>query len=84
MCFIGCTYYLRLTLAWHENTYLNITKGVVGSLNLVDCWIYTALPRDGGIELPHYGIPSTNWTLWGGAGGGRRCANNIVTIGKRT
>jgi len=83
MCFIGCKYYIRLSLAWHENTYLNITKGVVATLNLTDVMICTALPRDRGMELPQYGIQCTSWTLWGGAGGMHRCANKIATIGKK-
>jgi len=69
-------HYVRLALAGHENTYLNITKGVVASLNLTDCWICTALLRDVAMKLPQYEIPSTNWTLWGGAGGRRVCKLN--------
>lgn len=74
-------YYVELDLAWHENTYLDITKGAVASLNFTDCWICTALPRDGGMQLPQYGILSTSWTLWDRRGGRHRCANKIVTIG---
>uniref|UniRef100_A0A8C3K6K4 Uncharacterized protein n=1 Tax=Calidris pygmaea TaxID=425635 RepID=A0A8C3K6K4_9CHAR len=47
---------------WDQNSYINITKSVVHSFNLSDCWVCTALPR-ANMELPLLGIPISykNW-----------------------
>lgn len=33
------------------------------------------------MEFPQYGIPSTNWALWDGAGGRRKCAYENMATG---
>uniref|UniRef100_A0A8C3JCQ0 Uncharacterized protein n=1 Tax=Calidris pygmaea TaxID=425635 RepID=A0A8C3JCQ0_9CHAR len=49
--------------AWDQNSYIQMTKSVVDSLNLSDCWVCTALPK-GNLELPLLGIPVSyaNWS----------------------
>lgn len=55
--------WLKLVSAWGQNSYIQMTKSVVDSLDLSDCWVCTALPT-GNLELPLLGIPVsyTNWS----------------------
>lgn len=59
-----CDNLLGIAAAWKDNSYLNVTQAMAQSLNLMNCWVCTAMPRNGKMELPLMGIPIPylNWS----------------------
>lgn len=58
------------TLAWRENTFVQLHEGIAKAVNQTDCWICTQMPENGDKTIPLVGIPvpinrtslTTSWT----------------------